>query len=301
MSPPSTTRSRYRLSPQRSWTRAGLARMSRGASTTAGSTSNSTMTELARSSASPRVGATQAAIASPTYRTLSVASGGQAGDLAPAAWVTTRIGLTCGRSAAAKTRPAASGGTVIDLIRACACGLRRKATSTVPGNLMSETNSPRPCRCRSSSRRSSEAPTPQLSFGIDRSTLQHGRRIRDGGDDIGIAGAAADVAGEAVADLALRAGTASADQVARGDQHRRRAEAALQPMALMKTAAQRFHHRVAGEAFDRAHRTLVAGHRQHQARARRRAVDKDRASAAHAVLAAEMSSRQVAALAQKIG
>src|SRR5712671_182864 len=259
MSPPSTTRSRYRLSPQRSWTRAGLARMSRGASTTAGSTSNSTMTELARSSASPRVGATQAAIASPTYRTLSVASGGQAGDLAPAAWVTTRIGVTCGRSAAAKTRPAASGGTVIDLIRACACGLRRKATSIVPGNLMSETNSPRPCKCRSSSRRSSEAPTPQLSFGIDRTALQRGRRIGDGGDDVGIAGAAADIAGEAVADLALRTGTTAADQIPRGDQHRRRAEAALQPVALMKTPAQRFDDSVAGETLDGFDLALIAG------------------------------------------
>src|ERR1700737_4894340 len=290
MSPPSTTRSRYRLSPHCSWTRAGLARISRGASTTAGSTSNSTMTELARSSASPRVGAMQAAIASPTYRTLSVASGGQAGDFARAAGVTTRIGATCGRSAAAKTRPAASGGTVTDLIRACACGLRRKATSIVPGNLMSETNSQRPCRCRSSSRRSSEAPTPQLSFGIARSALQRGRRIRDGGDDIGIAGAAADIAGEAVADLALRTGAAAADQVARGDQHRRRAETALQPVALMKAAAQSLHYWVAGEAFDRAHRTLGAGDGEHQARTRRRAVDKHRAGAAHAVLAAEMGS-----------
>jgi len=49
---------------------------------------------------------------------LSVASGGQGGDLAPAECETTRIGLTRGRSAAVKTRPRASGGTEIDLIRA---------------------------------------------------------------------------------------------------------------------------------------------------------------------------------------
>src|SRR6516225_6253232 len=54
----------------------------------------------------------------------------------------------------------------IALIRACAWGLRRKATSIVPGSLMSETNSPRPCKWRSSSRRSTEAPTPQASFAI---------------------------------------------------------------------------------------------------------------------------------------
>jgi hypothetical protein len=96
------------------------------------------------------------------------ASGGQASDLAPDACVATRTGASCGRSAAVKTRPAASGGTAIDLIRACAWGLRRKATSIVPGNLMSETNSPRPCRWRSSSRRSKEAPTPQASLAIGR-------------------------------------------------------------------------------------------------------------------------------------
>ena len=81
---------------------------------------------------------------------------------------TTRIGLTRGRSAAVKTRPRASGGTEIDLIRAWACGLRTNATSIVPGNLMSATNWPRPCRCRSSSLRSSDAPTPNRSSGIGR-------------------------------------------------------------------------------------------------------------------------------------
>jgi len=43
------------------------------------------------------------------------------------------------------------------------------------------------CRADAShtSRRSSEAPTPQLSFGIDRPALQGGsRRIRDGGDEL---------------------------------------------------------------------------------------------------------------------
>ena len=51
------------------------------------------------------------------------------------ACVTTRIGFIRGRSAAVKTRPRASGGTAIDRMRACACGLRRKTTCCVPGRL----------------------------------------------------------------------------------------------------------------------------------------------------------------------
>src|SRR6266851_527012 len=212
-----------------------------------------------------------------------------------------RIGLMRGRSAAVKTRPRASGGTEIDLIRAWACGLRTKATSIVPGNLMSETNSPRPWRCRSSSRRSKEAPIQYPSLAIRRLLGDLLRGLGNRRDDVGIAGAAADIAGEAVADLALRACSPAQDQVARGDQHRRCAEPALQRVTLMETPAQCRHDRIAGKAFDGLHGAVVAGDREHQARARRLAVDEDRAGAAHAVLAAEMGPGQIASLAQKIG
>src|SRR5262249_56229224 len=143
------------------------------------------------------------------------------------------IGFTGGKSAAVNTRPRASGGTEIDLIRAWACGLRTNATSIVPGSLMSETNWPRPCRCRSSSLRNSDAPTPYWSLGIGRRLLaEFLRRFGDGGHDVGVTGAAANVAGEAFADFALRTGTPTPDQITRGDQHCRRAEAALQRVLL---------------------------------------------------------------------
>src|SRR5712691_8444966 len=120
------------------------------------------------------------------------------------------------RSAAVKTRPRASGGTEIDLIRAWACGLRTKATSIVPGSLMSETNSPRPWRCRSSSLRSSDAPMPDPSLAMPHLPGDFPRGLGNRRDDVGVAGAAADIAGEAFADFALRAGAAAPDQVARG-------------------------------------------------------------------------------------
>src|ERR1700756_350073 len=275
--------------------------MSRGASTTASSTSKSTATALARSSASPRDGAMQTAIASPTYRTLSVASGGQGGALVPVACEVIRIGLMRGRSAAVKTRPRIAGGTDIDRIRGWACGLRTKATSIVPANLMSGTNWPRPWRCLSSSLRNKDAPTPYWSLGMRRLSADLLRGLGDRGDDVGIAGAAADVPGEAVADLVLRAGTPAHDQVACGDQHRRRAVPALQRVALMKSLAQCRDDRIAGKAFDGLDLAIVAGDREHQAGARRLTVDKDRAGAAHAVLAAEMGPGQIAPFAQKVG
>src|SRR5216683_5764657 len=127
------------------------------------------------------------------------------------------------------------------------------------------------------------------------------RGLRNRSNNVGVAGAAADVAGDAVADLALRACSLAQDQVARGDQHRRRAKAALQSVMLMEIPPQCRQDRIAGKAFDGLHGAVVAGDREHQARARRLAVDEDRAGAAHAVLAAEMGPGQIASLAQKIG
>src|SRR5438270_6030929 len=53
---------------------------------------------------------------------------------------------------------------VIARMRPWAIGLRTNATSCMPGNLMSPTNSPRPRRKRSSSLRGSRAPTPSVAM-----------------------------------------------------------------------------------------------------------------------------------------
>src|SRR5262249_49123963 len=126
------------------------------------------------------------------------------------------------------------------------------------------------------------------------------RCFGNGGDDIGVTRAATDIAGEAVTDLALRARTPAQDQIARSDQHTGRAIAALQRVGLVKIAAQHSRYSIAREALDRLDLTLVAGDGEYQARARRLAVDEDRAGAADAVLAAEMRAGEIAALAQKI-
>ena len=209
------TRSMNRLLPQLSCTRLGGLLMAAAASTTAGRTSNATFTELARSSASARVGAMQAAMGSPTYRTFCVASGGYPETLNPLTWGTARISARRGRSRAVKIRPAASGGIMMFFMRACACGLRTNATSSCSPGFSPTTNCPRPCRWRASSLRSSEAPTPRTVFdGAVLHTVasfvpgvgllaggEHCRSRADGGHDIGVAGAAADVARQLLANL----------------------------------------------------------------------------------------------------
>src|SRR5205807_7199586 len=100
-------------------------------------------------------------------------------------------------------------GIEMALIRAWACGLRTNATSIVPGNFTSATNWPRPCRCRSSSLRSSDAPMPNRSSGIGRLLCS----LCNGSDDVGVAGAAADIAGEALTDFAFRPRVLTQDQI----------------------------------------------------------------------------------------
>ena len=85
------------------------------------------------------------------------------------------------------------------------------------------------------------------------------------------------------------------------DQHARRAVAALQRVLGGKGGAQFGHQRVVVEAFDGAHVGAVAGDREGDAGARRRAVDLQRAGAADALLAAEMGPGQALLLAQEVG
>ena len=158
--PVSMAVSRKTLSPQCSCTSAEpgwrAARMSR----TAGSSSRSRVTLAATSSASARVGATHMATSSPTCLTLPIASGGCSETLKPGNPDTARIALTPSRSAAVNTRSRTASGMSRPRMRACASGLRTKATSCMSGRRMSPTYWPRPRIRRSSSLRGSRAPTP---------------------------------------------------------------------------------------------------------------------------------------------
>ncbi len=93
----------------------------------------------------------------------------------------------------------------------------------------------------------------------------------------------------------------AAHQVAGGDQHAGRAVAALQRVLLGEGPAQTRHQRVVVEALDGLYFGTVARHRVGDAGAGNLAVDRHRARAADAVLAADVRAREQQLLAQEIG
>ena len=86
------------------------------------------------------------------------------------------------------------------------------------------------------------------------------------------------------------------EEVGRGDQDARRAEAALQRVMT----AERLLQRPPRQALDRAHVAAVGLHGEHQARAHGDAVELDGARAADAVLAADVRARQAELVSQEV-
>src|SRR5262249_59700975 len=84
-------------------------------------------------------------------------------------------------------------------------------------------------------------------------------------------------------------------------QEARRAEAALQSVMVPESLLQRMQLVSIGEPFDGPDACAFRLHRKHQARTYRLVLYQYRASATHAVLAAEMRAREAALLAQRIG
>src|SRR5689334_7085634 len=186
--------------------------------TTASSGSYSTATASAASYASARVRASTTATASPTNTTLPTATGqwsgffmsavtGQAHGMAPA--------QSARRSSPVKTWTtpgrAAAASVAMEVMRACACGLRTRAIQSAPGTTRSSTKRDAPVMSGGSSRRSSRWPITVViadlpgrasSQGPGGSGLVSGGE--DGLDDVVVAGAPAEVALEPVADVVLR-------------------------------------------------------------------------------------------------
>ena len=85
---------------------------------------------------------------------------------------------------------------------------------------------------------------------------------------------------------------ALAQQRVRGHQETRRAETALQRMIFLERLLQRAERAIGRETFHRRELGLIRLYRQHQAGADRRAVMLHRATAAYAMLAADVGSGQ---------
>src|SRR6187397_636045 len=128
-------------------------------------------------------------------------------------------------------------------------------------------------------------------------------RLRDGFDRIDdrlIAGAAAVVPRNVLADCVATGYAALGKQVLRGEQHRRRAEAALQRVAPAERILQVGDVARVRHALDSLYRCAVALCRERETAAHDRTVEPHRAGTAHAVLAADMAAGQPQGLAQEV-
>src|ERR1700730_11058951 len=119
-------------------------------------------------------------------------------------------------------------------------------------------------------------------------------------DDGLIAGAAAVIARKMRADLFAARNAAAGQQFLRGEQHPRRAVAALQGVARDERLLQIGDLIRIGHAFDGVDARAVALHRQHQAAAHDHTLDAHAAGAAYAVLAADMTARERNVFAQEV-
>ena len=146
-----------------------------------------------------------------------------------------------------------------DTIRACATGERRMARWSIPVSCRSSVNCPRrgpgagpPCGASGRARRASDLGRLQVEPAHWRPPAVVGvlGRPPHRADDGGVAGAPADLARDGLADrLVARVGIA-VEQRARGQQHPRRAEAALQPVALHEALLDRVEDTVHLEVLD---------------------------------------------------
>src|SRR5882724_5308047 len=120
-------------------------------------------------------------------------------------------------------------------------------------------------------------------------------------DDLLVAGAAAKIPADGVADLLLGGVGIGIDQALRGDQHAAGAIAALQAVGLAEGILQRAHRAVGlGEAFYGRHPVAARLHCIHEAGPHGLAVQHHRAGAADAVLAADMRPGQAQLVPQPV-
>ena len=126
-------------------------------------------------------------------------------------------------------------------------------------------------------------------------------RERDRLDDLRVAGAAADVAGDGVDDLGARGRRVVGQQRMGGEDHRRRAVPALHAVGLAERVLDgRELARAGRHPLDGGDLYAVGLHGEHQAGAHGHAVDQHGAGAAHAVLAAGMGAGEPEPVAQAI-
>src|ERR687888_802740 len=128
----------------------------------------------------------------------------------------------------------------------------------------------------------------------------HRRRV-DGLDDVLVAGAAAEVALEPAPDLRVGQPVAvRAEELDAGHDHPRRAEAALERVALPEGLLQRMELAALREALDRRDLAAVGLDREHGAGLHRVPVEMDRAGAAERRVAADLRPGEAEVVAEEV-
>src|SRR5262245_53650019 len=119
-------------------------------------------------------------------------------------------------------------------------------------------------------------------------------------DDVGIAGAAAEIGGEHVEQVLVADVGLALEHAGRQHQKAGRAEAALQAVIVDEGLLQRMQHVALCQALDGADRPALGLHRKHQTRAHGLAIEQDGAGAADAVLAADVGAGLAAVVADGV-
>src|SRR5947208_2116084 len=186
-------------------------------------------------------------------------------------------------------------------IRACAYGLRKRYTCTIPGTARSSMKRACPVRRRASSLRGTDVPIVAVRSSVAAITDPLRRR---GGldrlDDVVVARTAAEVALEPVADLRLARVRVLGQQADGGQHHPWRAVAALEPVLLVEGLLHRMQLAVRGESFDRRQLLPVRLDCEQRAGLHGLAVQEDRAGAAGGRVAPDVRPRQPELLAQEV-
>src|SRR5579862_8487571 len=123
----------------------------------------------------------------------------------------------------------------------------------MPPSFKSSTKRPRPDNSAGSSTRVTRAPKCFAPMASTSRRAQALRRVERRFDDAGIAGAAAQIAGQRLAHLVFAWRRIFAQQLGERYQHARRAEAALQAVIVDKSLLQHRQPALGRESFDRRH------------------------------------------------
>ena len=126
------------------------------------------------------------------------------------------------------------------------------------------------------------------------------RRVLDGVDDVLVAGAAAEVAGDALPDLLLGRLRRVVQEVDRRHDHARGAEAALEAVLFPEAFLQGVQLAVLGQAFNRRDLRAIGLDGEDGARLGAAAVDEHRAGTALAGVAADVGAGQEQLLAEEV-